>query len=101
MRILEHDSHTPDQNPLEQLRTQPEKVLTWVLAMRMAMPLVKPTITGRGMNLTAAPRPVAPSRNEQAAGHDGAHQQTIEAIARQDAGDDHDKCAGRTTDLVA
>ena len=38
----------------------PRKSFTWVLAMRRAIPLVKPTTTGRGMNLTADPSPVAP-----------------------------------------
>jgi hypothetical protein len=39
---------------------KPKKSLIWVLAMRMAMPFVKPMITGRGKYLTAAPIPVAP-----------------------------------------
>src|SRR5207244_1355411 len=30
-----------------------------------AMPFVKPTTTGRGMNLTAVPRPVAPKNNRK------------------------------------
>ncbi len=38
----------------------PKKSLIWVLAMMTAMPFVKPTTTGRGMNLTAVPKPVAP-----------------------------------------
>ena len=38
----------------------PKKSLIWVLAMITAMPFVKPTTTGRGMNLTAVPKPVAP-----------------------------------------
>ena len=41
---------------------RPKKSLICVLAMRTAMPLVKPMTTGRGMNLTAVPRPVSPSR---------------------------------------
>ena len=40
---------------------QPRKSLICVLAMSTAMPLVKPTTTGRGMNRTAVPMPVAPS----------------------------------------
>ena len=39
---------------------RPKKSLICVLAISTAMPLVKPTTTGRGMNLTAAPMPVAP-----------------------------------------
>ena len=40
----------------------PKKSRICVLAMMMAMPLVKPTTTGRGMKLMALPMPVAPSR---------------------------------------
>ena len=39
---------------------RPKKSFTCVLAMRMAMPLVKPMTIGRGMNFTAEPIPVAP-----------------------------------------
>jgi hypothetical protein len=39
----------------------PKKSRNCVLAIRMAMPFVKPTTTGRGMNRTADPMPVAPS----------------------------------------
>ena len=38
----------------------PRKSLICVEAISSAMPLVKPMVTGRGMNLTAAPRPVSP-----------------------------------------
>ena len=38
----------------------PKKSRICVLAMSTAIPLVKPTTTGRGMNDTAAPIPVAP-----------------------------------------
>ncbi len=40
---------------------RPKKSLSCVLAMSTAMPLVKPTTTGRGMYLTADPTPDAPS----------------------------------------
>ena len=39
----------------------PKKSRICVLAIRMAMPLVKPMITGRGKHLTAVPMPVIPS----------------------------------------
>ena len=39
----------------------PKKSLSCVLAMSTAMPLVKPTTTGRGIYLTADPTPDAPS----------------------------------------
>ena len=38
----------------------PKKSLSCVLAIITAMPFVKPTTTGRGMNFTAVPRPVTP-----------------------------------------
>ena len=38
----------------------PKKSLICVEAIRSAMPFVNPIVTGRGMNLTAAPRPVSP-----------------------------------------
>ena len=79
---------------------RPKKSLICVLAMRMAMPLVKPTMTGRGMNLTAVPRPVSRGR-QQNAGHEGADEQAVEAVAGEDAEDDDDEGAGGATDLVA
>ena len=39
---------------------RPKKSLICVLAIMTAMPLVNPTTTGRGMNFTAVPNPVAP-----------------------------------------
>ncbi len=42
-------------------RVSPKKSRICVLAMMIAMPLVKPTTTGRGMKLMALPMPVAPS----------------------------------------
>ncbi len=38
----------------------PRKSLICVLAIRMAIPFVKPTTTGRGMYFTAVPNPVTP-----------------------------------------
>ncbi len=40
---------------------RPQKSLICVLAISTAMPLVKPIVTGRGMNLTIEPSPVSPS----------------------------------------
>ncbi len=39
---------------------RPKKSFTCVLAMRIAMPLVKPMTMGRGINFTAEPMPVRP-----------------------------------------
>src|SRR5580700_10434936 len=40
---------------------KPKKSLICVLAIKTAMPLVKPTVTGRGMNFTIDPSPLRPS----------------------------------------
>ena len=45
---------------------RPRKSRICVLAMSTAIPFVKPTTTGRGMNLTAFPMPVAPSTTSSA-----------------------------------
>ena len=50
----------PTNSPGTSAIRSPKKSLIWVLAIRTAMPLVKPTTTGRGMNLTVDPRPVSP-----------------------------------------
>ena len=42
-------------------KLKPKRSLICVLAIKTAMPLVNPITTGRGMNLTADPMPVAPS----------------------------------------
>ena len=51
----------PRKSPGTCCTAMPKKSLTWVLAMRSAMPFVKPMTTGRGMNRTAVPSPVAPA----------------------------------------
>ena len=63
------------------------------------MPLVKPTTTGRGMNRTAEPRPVSAEDDEHHAGHQRAHEQAVDAVPRDDAGNDDDERAGRPADL--
>ena len=50
------------QNSLGTSTWSPSKSLICVLAISTPMPFVNPTTTGRGMKLTAVPRPVAPSR---------------------------------------
>ena len=52
----------PRKSPGTLSTLSPKKSLICVLAIVMAMPFVNPTTTGRGMNFTAVPRPVAPSR---------------------------------------
>ncbi len=47
-------------SPGTSFRSMPKKSRSWVLAIRTAMPFVKPTTTERGMNRTAAPMPVSP-----------------------------------------
>ena len=51
----------PAKSPGTAPTVRPKKSRICVLAMTMAMPLVKPTTTGRGMKLIALPMPVAPS----------------------------------------
>ena len=63
------------------------------------MPLVNPMTIGRGMNLTAVPMPVRPRIDEQHARHHRAHEQAIDAVDGDDAGDHDDEGARRTADL--
>ena len=72
-----------------------------MLAISTAMPLVKPTTTGRGMNRTAVPMPVEAQHDQHHAGHHRAHEQAVDAVLRDDAGDDDDEGAGRAADLHA
>ena len=65
------------------------------------MPLVKPMTTGRGMKRTAVPSPVSAQQHQQDAGHHRAHEQAVDAVLGDDAGDDHDERAGRPADLEA
>ena len=67
--------------------------------MSTAMPLVKPSTTGRGMNRTAAPEAGDAHDDEQHAGHHGAHEQAVNAVLGDDCRDHHDERAGRTADL--
>ena len=78
---------------------RPKKSRICVLAIRTAMPLVNPTTTGRGMNRTAEPMPVSAQSDEHDAGHQRAHEQAVDAVLGDDAGDDHDEGAGRPADL--
>ena len=50
---------------------QAEEVLDLGAGDQRAMPLVKPTTTGRGMNLTALPSPRRAEQNQEQAGHSG------------------------------
>ena len=52
----------PRKSPGSSGVSRPNRSRIWVLAMRMAMPLVKPMTTGRGMYFTAVPSPVTPSK---------------------------------------
>ena len=67
----------------------------------MAMPLVNPMTTMRGMKRTAAPRPVRPMSEQNDAGHERDHGQAAHAEAGDDAGDDDDEGAGGSADLGA
>ena len=80
---------------------RPKKSRICVLAMRTAIPLVKPTTTGRGMKRTADPDAGYAERDQHDAGHDRAHEQAVDAVLGDDAGDDDDERAGRAADLHA
>ena len=47
-------------SPGTTFKSRPKKSRICVLAISTAMPFVKPTTTGRGMNFTAEPMPVRP-----------------------------------------
>ena len=80
---------------------RPKKSLICVEAMRIAMPLVNPMTTGRGMKRTAEPRPVSPMSQQDDAGHERDHGKAAHAEAGDDAGDDDDERAGGSADLGA
>ena len=63
------------------------------------MPLVKPTTTGRGMKLHRGAQAGRAQDDEHDAGHHRAHEQAVDAVGRDDAGDDDDEGAGRPADL--
>ena len=61
-RLAARASMRPRNSPGTFSTVRPRKSLICVLAMRTAMPLVKPMTTGRGMYLTTDPSPVTPRR---------------------------------------
>ena len=67
----------------------------------MAMPLVNPMTTGRGMKRTAEPRPVSPMASRMMPAMSVTMARPRHAEARDDAGDDDDECAGGSADLGA
>ena len=79
----------------------PKKSLICVLAMSTAMPLVKPMTTGRGMYLTAVPRPVTPSRTSTTPAIMVHMKSPSRPCLLDDAGDDDDERPGRAADLGA
>ena len=80
---------------------RPRKSLICVEAMSSAMPLVNPMVTGRGMNLTAVPRPVKPMMRSRTPAMTADQGQAGDAELGDDAGDDDDEGAGRAADLGA
>ncbi len=79
----------------------PKKSLICVDAIRMAMPLVNPMTTGRGMKRTAEPRPVSPMASRMMPAMSVTMARPLNAEAGHNARHDHDKCAGRSADLRA
>ncbi len=80
---------------------RPRKSLICVEAMSRAMPFVNPMVTGRGMYLTAAPRPVNPHNEQQNASHDPHQRETGGSEPGNDAGHDDDNSASGPADLGA
>src|SRR5712692_7193809 len=62
---LRESFHAVEEIPGHVVHAQPKKSRICVLAMRMAIPFVKPTMTGRGKYLTAVPMPVTPSKTRR------------------------------------
>jgi hypothetical protein len=99
MKILRQRLHARQNTPGTFSSFRPKKSFTCVLAIRMAMPLVKPMTMGRGMYFTAEPMPVSPMIDQNDSGHHGAHEQAIDAMSGDNPGDDDDKSSGRAADL--
>src|SRR6267154_1168619 len=105
---------------------RPKKSFTCVLAIRMAIPLVKPITIGIAILIASTqvkdfnqdgdtvgeadynrPRNIFHRRShageshhdENQSGHHGAHEQAIDAMSRDDSSNDDDEGSGRTTDL--
>ena len=62
------------------------------------MPLVKPIVTGYGMNLIIVPSRAAPMTNRITPGHDGADGEIFRAVFGADAVKNDDERAGRPAD---
>ncbi len=67
--------------------------------MIVAMPRVKPSITGHGMNVTALPRPVTPAVSDDESGQHGHHCDAAEPVVRHDGRQHHRHGPGRTRHL--
>ena len=62
--------------------------------MIAAMPSVKPSITGQGMNVTARPRPVTPAANTSRPASTVTERDAAEAVLGDDRGEHHGHRAG-------
>ena len=71
---------------------------TCVLAIKIAIPLVNPTTTGRGMNFTAVPSPVTPMTTSMTPAIT-VHMNSRRRRGRHDSGNHDDECAGGPADL--
>ena len=65
------------------------------------MPLVNPMTTGRGMYFTAVPEAGGAEQDQDHARHERAHEQPLDAVGGDDAGDHDHERAGRAADLDA
>src|SRR6202158_1044648 len=74
---------------------KPKRSRICVLAMRMAMPLVKPTMTGRGKYFIAVPMPATPRRTSTQV----PAKEALAAVLVYDPGKHADERARRAADL--
>ena len=80
---------------------RPKKSLIWVEAMRRAMPLVKPMVTGRGNIFDGCPEAREAHDEEQDASHEADEREAGDAELCHNAGDDDNEGTGRAADLGA
>ena len=93
VRTPQHHPHAPHKIPGNRPGVQSEKVFDLGAGNEDGDAVGKAHDHRAGNELDRRAQAGGSQHHEQAAGHDGAHQQAIEAIARQNAGDDHDKRA--------
>ena len=69
------------------------------VAITVAMPVVKPVVTGYGMNLMSVPSRQAPIATSRSAGHEAGGEQAREPVLGDDGREDDDERRGRPRHL--